>query len=181
MGSKYIIELEDEPFTLNGEELWRIKGFNSLVFDQHGLNKLKPYDENKTVSLKVHMDKMQELEDDIWDLARDIFVYWNEEDKTGEFPITSLYNIDPVSAAHEFKKWQKDTVEDGWYTIDDCLPLGDDGSVCEQVVVITTEHIKATGWRNGLKKEKPWFLIVGSDDYISRHDDDEILCWRPLP
>ena len=46
---KYIIEFEDEPFVrlsaLFGEEgLYRAKGFNSLVFDQFGLDKLTPID-----------------------------------------------------------------------------------------------------------------------------------------
>ena len=53
MGKKYIIELEDEPFGKNDdpriphglEELWRVKGFKSLVFDKNGLNKLQPADE----------------------------------------------------------------------------------------------------------------------------------------
>ena len=47
--SKYIIEIEDEPFVrlsaLFGEEgLYRAKGFNALVFDKNGLDKLTPLD-----------------------------------------------------------------------------------------------------------------------------------------
>lgn len=42
MGKKYVIELEDEPIT-NG--LWKVKGFNSLVFDKNGLDKLTPFNE----------------------------------------------------------------------------------------------------------------------------------------
>ena len=47
--SKYIIEIEDEPFVrrsaLYGEKsMYRAKGFNSLVFDQFGLDKLTPLD-----------------------------------------------------------------------------------------------------------------------------------------
>ena len=47
MNHKFIIEIEEVPFiqrtALNGErELWKAKGFNSLVFDQNGLEKLKP-------------------------------------------------------------------------------------------------------------------------------------------
>lgn len=42
MGKKYVIELEDEPIT-NG--LWKVKGFNSLVFDQNGLDKLTPFND----------------------------------------------------------------------------------------------------------------------------------------
>ena len=47
---KYIIEIEDEPFTrksaLYGEEaLYRANGFKSLVFDETGLKKLTPLTE----------------------------------------------------------------------------------------------------------------------------------------
>ena len=42
MGEKFIIELEDE---VNG--LRKAKGFNTLVFDQNGVNKLTPYEEKK--------------------------------------------------------------------------------------------------------------------------------------
>lgn len=50
MGKKYVIELEDEPFS-KGESsdqwhversLWKVKGFNSLVFDENGIKKLQP-------------------------------------------------------------------------------------------------------------------------------------------
>ena len=46
---KYMIEIEDEPFVrlsaLFGEEgLYRVKGFNALVFDKNGLEKLTPLD-----------------------------------------------------------------------------------------------------------------------------------------
>lgn len=50
--SKYMIEIEDEPFGRNDDpniphgmdELYKAKGFNSLVFDQFGLGKLTPLD-----------------------------------------------------------------------------------------------------------------------------------------
>jgi len=50
MGKKYIIELEEVPFIQhfkNGawETIYRVKGFNSLVFDWNGLNMLTPYTE----------------------------------------------------------------------------------------------------------------------------------------
>jgi hypothetical protein len=46
MEKKYIIELEDKPFHKeDGDFLCRVKGFNSLVFDQNGLDKLTPYTE----------------------------------------------------------------------------------------------------------------------------------------
>lgn len=46
MGDKYIIELEEKPFHKdNGDFLYRVKGFNSLVFDMNGIQKLAPYTE----------------------------------------------------------------------------------------------------------------------------------------
>ena len=46
MGDKYIIELEEKPFhDDNGDFLYRVKGFNSLVFDMTGINKLISYTE----------------------------------------------------------------------------------------------------------------------------------------
>ncbi len=50
MKHKYIIELEDTPFTKqDGSRLYRVKGFNSLVFDDVGLSKLTPYDKRAIV------------------------------------------------------------------------------------------------------------------------------------
>ena len=46
MGEKYIIELEDKPYHKgNGDFLYRVKGFNSLVFDMTGISMLTPYTE----------------------------------------------------------------------------------------------------------------------------------------
>ena len=53
MGKKYVIELEDETFEQNNDPviptgtntLWRVKGFNSLVFDENGLRKLEEFKE----------------------------------------------------------------------------------------------------------------------------------------
>lgn len=51
MGKKYIIELEEAPFVQHfengiGETVYRVKGFNSLVFDWNGLQMLTPYTED---------------------------------------------------------------------------------------------------------------------------------------
>ena len=50
---KYVIEFEDEPFGRNDDpviphgmdELYRAKGFSTLVFDRPGLDKLTPLDD----------------------------------------------------------------------------------------------------------------------------------------
>ena len=56
MGKKYVIELCEKPMkNENGNDIWRVKGFNTLVFDQNGLDKLEEYKEPKkeTHELKV--------------------------------------------------------------------------------------------------------------------------------
>lgn len=56
MGKKYIIELCDKPMkNENGNDIWRVEGFNTLVFDQNGLDKLEEYKEpeKETHELKV--------------------------------------------------------------------------------------------------------------------------------
>ena len=57
MGKKYVIEFEEEPFIKDPiisapEELWRVKGFNSLVFDENGIKKLTPLED--TLELAKH-------------------------------------------------------------------------------------------------------------------------------
>lgn len=46
VGDKFVIEI-DKVFTEsnNGNKLYRIKGFNSLVFDENGISKLKKYEQ----------------------------------------------------------------------------------------------------------------------------------------
>lgn len=54
MENKYIITLEEIPFerfhsyNVPSERLYRVQGFNSLVFDGNGLSKLTPYTEPDT-------------------------------------------------------------------------------------------------------------------------------------
>ena len=46
MGKKFIIELCEKPMkNENGNDIWRVKGFNTLVFDHNGLDKLEEYKE----------------------------------------------------------------------------------------------------------------------------------------
>ena len=62
---KYIIEFEDAPFLNDsGEELYRAKGFKSLVFDAYGLSRLTPYEadtEGRNAGIK-----------EAWNLAAEI-------------------------------------------------------------------------------------------------------------
>ena len=49
MGKKYTIELEDEPFTSGDKKLYKCKGFNSLVFDENGIEILEKLTSQSTI------------------------------------------------------------------------------------------------------------------------------------
>lgn len=50
IGDKFEIEIDDTIMTNKGM-LYQIKGFNALVFDDYGLNKLKKIDEDEKFSV----------------------------------------------------------------------------------------------------------------------------------
>ena len=73
---KYIIEIEDEPFGRNDDaenphgmdELYRAKGFKSLVFDQEGLRKLATFD------VMLLDDAYQKGLKEAWDMAKKLWL-----------------------------------------------------------------------------------------------------------
>lgn len=108
MGIKYIIEMEDKPFELlsedglTSEKLFRVKGFNSLVFDWNGLNMLTLYtepdleqvrkeaydkcmDEAEMSAYKLYSPKIDKAYQrglsDAWDAARKIAKLDTDEQK----------------------------------------------------------------------------------------------------
>lgn len=84
VGDKFIIEI-GEIFENKGKTLYRIKGFNSLVFDKNGLNKLSRY-----VKVEKNKNKTEELGSCKYytDMPKTIFVNYN---KLGQF--NSSYTI----------------------------------------------------------------------------------------
>lgn len=105
MGTKYIIELESEPFKQYvgiDEPLYRVKGFNALVFDEVGISKLTPYaepdleqvrkeaydkcmDEAEMSAYKLYSPKIDEAYQrglsDAWEAARKIAKLDTDEQK----------------------------------------------------------------------------------------------------
>lgn len=71
--SKYIIEIEDTPFTSPGSEneLYKATNFRSLVFDEEGLKKLERYEEPSFDS--DMSDTYEDGLNDAWIAARRIF------------------------------------------------------------------------------------------------------------
>lgn len=53
IGDKFTIEIGSKFCNSEGETLYRIKGFNSLVFDENGIGKLTPYRNDKTNEINV--------------------------------------------------------------------------------------------------------------------------------
>lgn len=81
IGDKFLIEIEEVyesemPFS-SPDELFKVKGFNSLVFDKNGLDKLEKIDEYtaraETVS-EILTEKYEQGLNDAWELARKIVV-----------------------------------------------------------------------------------------------------------
>ena len=87
MGKKYAIEFEEEPFGKNDnpviphglEELWRVKGFNSLVFDENGIKKLTPLEDILDLAKhEVYGNGFNEGYDvglrNLWDAVKKVYV-----------------------------------------------------------------------------------------------------------
>ena len=96
VGDKFLIEIEEVyetglPFS-SPDELFKVKGFNSLVFDKNGLDKLEKIDDNhvraETVS-EILTEKYEQGLNDAWELARKIAV--NHVD--GGYSISELRDI----------------------------------------------------------------------------------------
>lgn len=123
MGKKFIIELEDKPFELlsedgfTSEKLFRVKGFNSLVFDWNGLNMLTQYTEPdleqvrkeayedgyKTAKIQCGIQAEKDMREvgerhyqrglsDAWEAVRKIYDI-SQEDRLEIFPEASTFVV----------------------------------------------------------------------------------------
>ena len=62
---EFILNVEDEPFVKNGKKLYKSAAFESLVFDQKGLNKLERYDRARHEAEKYELTKLRRQVDDL--------------------------------------------------------------------------------------------------------------------
>ena len=60
VGDKFIIEIEEIITPSDGKTLAKIKGFNTLVFDENGLSRLKPF--NVTRERLDLIDELKQIE-----------------------------------------------------------------------------------------------------------------------
>lgn len=85
--SKYIIEIEEKPLCVFDKDtqthfprLWRVKGFNSLVFDEDGLSRLE---ELNSDYINEHFGDLQDTAyqrglKDAWEAARKVALNSND-------------------------------------------------------------------------------------------------------
>ena len=62
---EFILKIEDDPFVKGGKKLYKSAAFESLVFDQKGLNKLERYDRAKREAEKCELTKLRRQVDDL--------------------------------------------------------------------------------------------------------------------
>lgn len=107
---KYIIELEDEPMIANSfhqeaDELWKAKGFNSLVFDKCGLDKLTPYTE---------LDRSV-IEDEVWGVCKKLISMSENEVSDMMGCMTNfgevMYNVPYQEAKAKYEAWRAERDE----------------------------------------------------------------------
>ena len=62
---EFILKIEDDPFVKGGKKLYKSTAFESLVFDQKGLNKLERYDRANREAEKNELTKRRKQVDDL--------------------------------------------------------------------------------------------------------------------
>ena len=62
---EFILQVEDKPFVNGDKKLYKSTAFESLVFDQKGLNKLERYDRAKHEAEKKELKKLREQVDSL--------------------------------------------------------------------------------------------------------------------
>ena len=121
--SKYVIEIEEKPLCVFDKDtqtyfprLWRVKGFNSLVFDEDGLSRLK---ELNSDYINEHFGDLQDTAyqrglDDAWEAARKLFSSMADSDIEKAFPIewnnggfNALMNLQPQEAIEKLKAYEE--------------------------------------------------------------------------
>lgn len=131
MGKKYIIELEDKPFhNGNGDFLYRVKGFNSLVFDMTGVGKLTRYTEPDLEQVREEAyiaghdagygrkidASYQEGIADTWEAARKIVCEMDCEDRIkifGGVNFDYIFALSPTTVIDKLKAYEQNEEMDG--------------------------------------------------------------------
>lgn len=127
---KYIIEIENEPFGRNDDpfiphgmdELYRAKGFKSLVFDKNGLDKLTPYTE----------PDREAIENEVWEFVRkmistsenEVSEMWGCVTNFGEV----MHNTTYQEAKTKYEEWKAEREQ---------IRVGDEVEIAGTIGIVT--------------------------------------------
>ena len=161
--SKYIIEIEEKPLCVFDKDtqtyfprLWRVKGFNSLVFDEEGLSRLE---ELNSDYINEHYGQLQDDAyqrglNDAWEAAKKLFSSMADSDIDKAFPIewnnggfNALMNLQPQEAIEKLKAYEERQ------KADDEIEVGDEirpsySDIAGVVTLIDDDTIYVL-WRDG--------------------------------
>ena len=155
--SKYMIEIEDVPFSKvridadNGAQninLYRAKGFNSLVFDQFGLDKLTPLDKELEEAYQKGYDvgsheattlEYQQGLNDAWEAARKI-TNMQHKDRIECFGFVRVYSDLTASEVLDKLKAYEDSRKSDEIKVSDIIT---DGKINYLVIDITDKSYVA--------------------------------------
>ena len=97
VGDKFIIEI-DKVFEQDGENLYRIKGFKSLVFDEYGLKMLRRFQDEYRVNIEAAHIAGQ---DEVWKLAKNLYYNVSPDEIREIFEIPTDLICIPLNEAME--------------------------------------------------------------------------------
>ena len=144
---KYIIEIENEPFGRNDDpffphgmdELYRAKGFKSLVFDQNGLDKLTPYTE----------PDREAIENEVWEFIFELVTRHRYEldDCFGTDSMCEIMSSIPYSEAKaQYGEWKAEKAKKDEIRIGDEVIYHGNKYVVGYVGVDEVYHIVSRNW-----------------------------------
>ena len=128
VNDKFIIEIAEvcttdrRKSTEEGHTLYRVKGFNSLVFDNNGLDKLQKYEQPTISEDTLEMERIKALNDgrnEAWELARKIADILTTQERADIFGFVRcgitvgdiLRNMDCQEALAKLEAYEKEQAE----------------------------------------------------------------------
>lgn len=165
-GDKFIIELDEQV-----GDLWKIKGFNALVFDDFGLDRLG--------QLVQGVDKFSYNKgaDDAWELVKKLFNMESESDIADAFnyEFTNTYSVlgwlPYKAAAEKVEAWEKKKSKE--VRVGDVCRRNGDG----KFLVVTRFRDDGVGYMycNGVVHEVPTEWFKNNFTKTGRHIDIEAV------
>ncbi len=185
---KYIIEIEKKPLCVFDKDtqtyfprLWRVKGFNSLVFDEDGLSRLE---ELNSDYINEHFGDLQDTAyqrglDDAWECMKKIAFLEKPRDMRDFFGCSTLGGVlidySASEAIEKLKAYEeKQKADDKIKVRDEVIWMED-----ENVAIVVTSVYTANNmeWCDGVCKDGKVYHILTENARKTgrRFDIDKIL------